>query len=476
MKLSKLSPKTRILIGCGMLVLLVFLGIVGYAAWKAYSFFSRFGVVSEKIIPDELREPRVLKGADFLSKTEIFKLKKLSFTETVRKGATAKDEKEKQSIISSETKKDVYGFDDIKVCADELIAVGRFGGYVFGLDGNLKREILFEPKARKMKFLWSEHETYSDTLHNLRIIDLENDGQCEFISEDSIDGVTFFNNQGNVAWRYGETDINLEDVWREKSQAESDEEVYVTNVSIVDLDDDGASEYIISRKNDGIRAFDLNKNEKWFQPDEYPTAEFRLVDIDGDGTGELLEFQGGSSKIRDKATGAVLKKLAISGGSDGILVFEDDKKKKLARLFEISENKFTLFDFNNKTVMETEAPLSEVKITIDKSKYPSATPIYVGNNMVAMPQEFSGSDRESIYEPKAILAALRKDKPKYIVVVAPFISIPRAHLYIYEPNGNLVYHELLPEKAETLAAIPAANSNEEIIIGGKDTIWKFAAK
>lgn len=40
----------------------------------------------------------------------------------------------------------------------------------------------------------------------------------------------------------------------------------------------------------------------------------------------------------------------------------------------------------------------------------------------------------------------------------------------------LVCHELLPEDAETIAAIPAANANEEIVIGGKNTIWKFTAK
>jgi hypothetical protein len=476
MKFSKLSPKTQNLIGCGVLVLLIFLGIGGYAAWKAYSFFSRFGVVSEKNIPEQLREPRVLKGTDFLAKTEIYKLKKLSFSETVGKGASAKDEKEKQKIINSESAKDVYGFDDIKVCGEELIAVGKFGGYVFGLDGSLKREILFEPKARKMKFLWSEQETYNHTLQNLRIIDFENDGQCEFISEGLIDGVTIFNNQGNVTWRYGERDINLNEVWNEKSEAEQDKEVYVTNVSVVDLDEDGIAEYIISRKNEGIRAFDFNKNEKWFQPDEYPTAGFRMVDIDGDGAGELLEFQGMSSKIRDKATGAVLKKIEITGGTDGILMFEDDRKKKLPRLFDITGNKFALFDFNNKAVMETEAPLSEIKIPVDKSKYPSATPIYVGNNMVAMPDEMSGDESQRVYQPKAVFAVLRKDKPKYLVVLAPFIDIPRAHLYIYASDGNLVYHELLPERAETLAAIPAANSNEEIIIGGKDTIWKFTAK
>jgi hypothetical protein len=47
--------------------------------------------------------------------------------------------------------------------------------------------------------------------------------------------------------------------------------------------------------------------------------------------------------------------------------------------------------------------------------------------------------------------------------------------YVYDEKETLVYHELLPEDAETIAIKPTANSTEEILIGGKNTIWKFAA-
>jgi hypothetical protein len=78
--------------------------------------------------------------------------------------------------------------------------------------------------------------------------------------------------------------------------------------------------------------------------------------------------------------------------------------------------------------------------------------------------------------PKAILVALRKGEPKYLAVVGSFIGIPRANLYVYDGKGGLVYHELLPEDVETIASMPAGDGVEHILIGGKDTIWKYAAK
>ncbi len=51
----------------------------------------------------------------------------------------------------------------------------------------------------------------------------------------------------------------------------------------------------------------------------------------------------------------------------------------------------------------------------------------------------------------------------------------RANLYIFEPSGILVYHELLGEDAETMAVLPSPDGEEQLLVGGKDTIWRYAA-
>ena len=413
-----------------------------------------------------MREPRILKGADFLTKTGIFKLNKEGFGQTVKKGIAAADEKEKQKIINSNTARGIFGFDDLKVCGDEIVAVGKFGVETLGLDGNFRREILFEPTLTKIKIGWYKQNNYKAALDNLQIVDLDGDGKCEFFSHGYTEGVTVYGSEGNIIWTYGGTETD--DLMADR---DIEKEVYVTEAAAGDLDNDGIAEYIVGRRNDGIRAFDKNGNEKWFQPDEYPSARMKVIDLDGDGRNELLEF-GNKTRIRDAADGKIIKELKGENSDDALLFVEDKNKRKALQFCDIDDNKLKCVDETGKRLLEAEAPLSDVKAKT--SAQPKATPINLGNGMVIAPDDFAG-DTESVYQPKAVWVALSKDKPKYLAVVAAFIGIPRAHLYVYEPNGTLVYHELLPEDAETLAAIPA-NQTEEIVIGGKETIWKFTAK
>ncbi len=468
-----MKKRTRNILIIVGIVLTIFIGLFGLGIWKIYSFFSEIRSYSKQEIPAELQETKVFKGEGFLQKSEIYKLKKLGTGEIISKSIGIADEKERERISQSEIAKGIYGYSDIKVCGEEIIAVGKFGGQTFDLSGNFKRDFYFEMSVEKIKILFWTKEHYERNLDELKIVDLENDGKCEFTAHDSISGFTLYDSQGNAIWRYGKRDFSP---WERKSQAEEDKEVYVTEVAVLDLNDDGVSEIIISKKNDGVRAFDINKNEIWFQPDSYPLADFRLADIDGDGKIELVEFQGMASSVRDKQSGKVLKKLEIEGGKDDLLTFEGNGKKSV-RLFEIDNNKLTLSDINNKILLEADAPLSEIKIKIEKPKLPSSTPIDLGNGIRAEPVgESFGSDSEGVYQSKIVFVKFHKDKPKYMAIIAPFITIPRAHFYVYDEKGTLVYHELLPEDAETIAVLPTANATEEIIIGGKDTIWKFAAK
>jgi len=83
-------------------------------------------------------------------------------------------------------------------------------------------------------------------------------------------------------------------------------------------------------------------------------------------------------------------------------------------------------------------------------------------------------DSESVGSPRAVWVKLRKDKPKYLAVLASFIGIPRSNLYIFEPNGTLVYHELLGEDAETIAMMPSTDGKEQLLVGGKESIWRYS--
>lgn len=468
----KKSTRNILIVIC--VIGVIFTALIGYGIYSVYSFFNKFGDVAAREIPNELKETKILTGKDFVKKTDFFKLDGEKMAKTIGKSSTISDKKKRSEYINSQTARKFYGFDDIQACGEEIVAVGKFGGFVFSKDGKVSREIIFEQKAEKIKILLFEHENYRTTLDNLRIYDFDGDGRCEFVSHSTIDGVVVFDGDGRAIWRYGEGNIDLSIVWKERSEKKIDEENWITGAFPVDLNGDGVGELIVTRKNDGIRAFDANRNELWFQADEYPTADYEVFDYDGDGKNEILEFQSASSSLRNAQNGAKLKDLRLEYGLEKVIVLKDKNGKTSFRFFRIEDNKIKVFDISNKIVWESDAPLSEVKKAVAEIPETKATPIRTGNFAVSVNDSYNQS--ENIYQPKAEFVKLKADQPEYLAVVASFITIPRADFYIYDSAGKLVYHELLPENAETISTFTTANGRQEILIGGKNTIWKYAVE
>ena len=450
-----MKTKTRnILLVLGA-VAFIFLGIIGYGAYSLYSFFSQFSMSRE--IPDEIKEPRVLVGSEVLSKTVFFELSKQGLIKTVSDGTKIKDEKERQKVVQSEIAKGIYNFEDLKVVGDEIVAVGEFGGYFFDLAGNLKKHITFDPVVEKVKIGPYEQDTYQSGLSNLQIVSLERN-KLGFLSYGSMEGVRVFNTDGNQIWATGREKADIAILFKDDKERELEYEkkVYVLEAAVGDLDNDGISEFVVARKNDGIRAYDRTGSEKWFQPEEFPNDKLEIRDLDGDGKNELIES---GKSIRD-GNGKFIRKL--DRGRSSLFVESKDHKFTIQSL-EMYDGDLTLYDESGVKLLSVKAPLSEIKKEAKKVDVPGRPDLsYV-------------DDSESVGSPKAVWVSLRKDKPKYLAVVASFIGIPRANLYVFDSNGNLFYHELLGEDAETIAVMQSIDGKEEILIGGKDSIWRYAA-
>ncbi|MGI8495068.1 MAG: hypothetical protein ACR2L1_07125 [Pyrinomonadaceae bacterium] len=454
--------RTRNILIIVAVVLLIFTGLIGLGAYSLYSFFSR--ISSSREIPAEIKDARILKGADFLSRREFYKINRESLLDTIGKSAQVKDEKERQKIVNSQTAKGIYGFNDLQIFGDEIIAAARFGAYVFDFDGNLKRQILFEPSAEKIKVGSYERETYQSNLDNLKIVRFDRD-KFGFLSYGSSAGVRIFNADGDQIWNYGKEDLDLSVIWSDEKEREEryEKSQSVSAATVGDLDNDGISEYIVARRNDGIRAFDGSGNEKWFAPDKSPGNKLEVLDSDNDGKNELLEI-GYETKVFD-ADGKNLREIRGASSDAAILFSENKNKKKILIFCGISDRKFVCKDENDNQISENDLPMSEVpRNKTEKVDVPGHPELSFENKT------------ENIYSPKAFFVNLEKNRPKFLAVIGSFSGIPRAIFYLYDNKGNLVYQELLPENAETIAVIPAANGSEDIIIGGKDTIWRYAAR
>jgi hypothetical protein len=452
-----MKKNTRnVLIILGM-VGLVFIGAIGYGVYKVYSLFSSTGLTRE--MPDAIKEARILKGEKFLTKTEMFKMEEQAFLKTIGEITKTQNGKERQKITQKLAAREIFHFSDIKVNGDEIVAVGNSGGFVFDLHGILKREIFFQPSEEKIKIGGYEQAVYQPNSNKLKIVELEKN-RLGFFSFDIIQGFKVFDINGKQIWVYGKDKIDLSILWQDNKKQRIDERKYVMGAAVGDLDGDGFAEYVVAVHNDGIRAFDRHGIEKWFQPEKFPRSPLQIVDIDGDGKNELLEI-GAELKIRD-ANGRITRELKSGGWDPAILFCENGNKKQSIDFCNIFENRMKCVDENENIVMEAAAPLSDIP-----KKHPHKITV------PGHPEASFMDDIERAAYPKAVWVAFKKDKPKYLAVVHSFIGLSRSLFYLYDDKGNLVYHELLPEDAQTIAVIPSANENQEILVGGKRTIWKY---
>jgi hypothetical protein len=293
-------------------------------------------------------------------------------------------------------------------------------------------------------------------LDEISIVRLNNE-KAGFLSYGSINGMRVFDENGNQIWSYGEEHIDLGELFNSNEDWEkrAKNRPYVLEAAVGDLDGDGISEYIAARKNDGIRAFDQSGNERWFLPNDFPNNELVVADLDGDGRGELIA-KGGSVIGSD---GKVIREL--NKRADELLLVGSKQNQLSLYSLDLYENKLTYSDEKGNPILECDAPLSYVKAEPETIEIPGH------------PELSHTSDHVDAYRPRGLWVSLAKGKPKYLAVVAAFIGIPRADLYIYESSGKLVYDEVLDQEAETIAVLPEADGIESLIVGGKGSIWKY---
>lgn len=451
-----MAPKARnILIVFGILAA-AGIAIIGYGGYRIYSFISNFGMYRE--VPDELKEARVTIGSGFLRRTEFFKMEKKSLLGTIGESSRATDDKDRQRISNAHLARSIYNFSDIRVMGSEVVAVGEFGGFILGLDGNLKREVFFEPLSEKIKAGPYEHTTYRTNVGSLRIIRLDAN-RIGFLSFDALQGARVLDENGNQIWSHGKEDIDLSGLFSnsEDRDAKYEKSTHVLEAAVGDLDGDGVSEYVVARKSDGIRAYDHAGNERWFQPDKFPSSRLEVVDLNGDGRGEVIEV---GKRVRD-SQGKVLREMKGSDSAAFVIVPAMDGLGQL-QFAGISNGELHFSGEDGGSIFKMPAPLSIIKKAPEKAEVPESSEM----------SYFDDGDR--VAYPQAVLVTLKSTEPRYLAVVAAFIGLPRANLYIYNLTGRLVYHELLPEEAETITVLPADEGTEQILVGGKDTIWLYS--
>ncbi len=444
-----MTPKARNILIVFGIIAAIGIAVAGYSGYQIYSIFANFG--PDRELPEELKEVRVTKGSGLLTRTEFFKMEKKSL-----ENASATKDKDGERISNAHVARSFYNYSDVRVMGSEVIAAGEFGAFVMDLNGNLKREIFFEPLTDTIKAGTYEQTSYRSNIGTLRIARLD-PARIGFLSFDYVQGVRVLDENGDQIWSHGKEDIDLGGLFTnsEVQDAEDEKSTHVLEAAVGDLDGDGVSEYVVARKNDGIRAYDRSGNERWFQPDKLPSARLEVVDLNGDGKGEVLEI---GKRVRD-SNGKVLREMKGLFDTAAFVIAKGNDGTGQVQFAAISAGELVFSGEDGAAIFTVPAALSSVRKPSQKAEV-------LGDPYV--------EDHESVAYPQGILANLKTNEPRYLAVVSAFIGLPRANLYIYNMSGELVYHELLPEEAETIAVMPAADGTDQILVGGKDTIWRYS--
>jgi hypothetical protein len=406
----------------------VLLVVLAFSAWMIYSFFAKaFSYLPE--MPNEVREARVIVGAEFLARNQFL---------TTNQSFNLNPSTSLGAIV------DISLREQDSEPGDDVVIAGRYGAMIVDRNGVKRSQIQYEFENEKTKVIIFETETPRRMLGDVQIIDIEGDGKCEYLARGSLDGAAVFNHQGKRLWSYG---------------AFTDEKTSIDNVAAGDINGDGVSEFIAGW--DAIEVFDKHGRRAWVQPLEGGLHQIEVVDIDGDRKNEIIHNHAGGMVIRD-GQGKTIKEVEMPFYfSNFHLVTKPGETQP--HMLAVHDESVWLVDFNGNVVKKFAAPLSKL---INPRK-PSTN---------ELEDLFSGE--VSVYKAKGVWVRLKEAQPEFLAVIAEFAAIDRSVLYIYSDEGKLVYHEVLPEQCFSIAVFSQVDERraQELLIGGSDTVWRYNAR
>jgi hypothetical protein len=264
-------------------------------------------------------------------------------------------------------------------------------------------------------------KTVDFRLSGVRIVasDLNHDRRLEFLNKGGGGGPVFIlDDKGNRRWTYGS--------------------IAATNwMASGDINGDGKAEYVVA-SDDGITIFDSAFHELRQEPDKL-VWQVETVDIDGDGKAEIIHNNAsGCLRIRDQQGSLVGMLNTVPYIAHFSLCRWPAADSALKFLVNYEKNN-VLFDGQGNVVRRYDAPLS------------------VGNMAVGTPVRFRGG------------------KDEYFAIVNEVRATwQRSILYIYSPDGRLIYQEVIPAALAAVYALPLEESQKEVLlVGGKGVVWEY---
>lgn len=261
-------------------------------------------------------------------------------------------------------------------------------------------------------------------VQNVAVLDLDGDGALEYMDRGG-------------AWRpVGLLDARGKSLWRYSSSPDA--------MAAGDLDLDGDLEFVVGTNGSGgLLVFDERGIELW-RRDATNVFSVAVLDTDQNGKPEIVHSHGGPTDsgiwIRD-GRGEVIRRLRP--GFESFSIVHWPASDSPPYLLGVGPRELLqIVDFSGHTVAEFKFP---------DSGHSDATgaPIRLGS-----------------------------DGDVYLAVARTLgAASRRSAFYVFDGHSNLIYHEILPSSAIGFAVLPADSSGkEDVLLGSGSSVWRYVKR
>ena len=386
--------------------------------------------VSTGEAPQELIIPKLYKGGDKFTRTDLFRNEKSKEEREMPYLSVAGAAKPDQDELELNDIEQVYVGEVDDEPGLDILAAGDESAFVLNIDGTVKKEIDYK-LGRYFDTLWQERRMVS-----VGTVDFDQDGKVDIAGwGHNVCGVIDL--KGRFLWKY---------------PARKDEDYWPINaITVADADNDGELDVVIGKR-DRVELFSKSGRLKWSTKTSgngSSIEKIEVADFDGDGENDIFT----DDSLYD-GEGVLKEKIKKPENIYGVLTGDNET----ASLIYFDQERVGFFQ-SGRLIVKYDAPLSSYR--------------------EGEPGKTSGISRWSaaVYNAEAKHVRLGSDGRTYLVVLAggSHAEVSFKMLYIYDSTGKLVYHETIKAFFNGLINIlPNEDGSESLLITADGKLFKYS--